>query len=240
MGTAVGVCGSMERIPVFQLQPQGGEGDCQIFALDQHIVRDFQVDRGEVPDGLNAAGNQTVADLLRLLLGHGDDADADIVIAAEGFQPVHGIDGLAAFGVVHGGVDIETRKNIQPGFFETAVIQQRLPQLAGTHQNAAGGGGEVQVFFNILDQTLPGTTGPAFALVGDPGKVLTDLNMPQSHGVGNGGGGNGDRLLRQRPQMIQVNRQPLQQPSGNESRFHVIPPHGCCIPGNRKSSSHQN
>lgn len=240
MGTAVGVCGSMERIPVFQLQPQCGQGACQIFALDQHIVRDFQVDRGEVPDRLDAAGHQTVADCLRLVLGNGDDADADIVIATEGFQPVHGINGLAAFGLMDGGTNIEACQYIQTGFFKTVVVHQRLSQLAGAHKNTAGGGGKIQIFLNIPDQCFPAATGAASAFLGYLGKILADLNMSQAYGIGNGGGGNGDRLLRQRPQMIQVNRQPLQQPSGNESRFHVIPPHGCCIPGNRKSSSHQN
>ena len=98
---------------------------------------------GKIPDGTDAAGYETVADRLGLVIGHGDDADAHIVIPAEAFQPVHWIDGLAAFRVADRWPDVKARQDAQPRFFKAAVIQQRLPQLARAHNDAGRGGDKI-------------------------------------------------------------------------------------------------
>ena len=52
------------RLLFSHLHTQGGQRIRKIFTLDDHMVRDLQIDRGKIPNGGDTAGNQRIADLL--------------------------------------------------------------------------------------------------------------------------------------------------------------------------------
>ena len=57
-----------------------------ILVLHQNAMRHVQMHGCKVPDGLDAVGDQQVADLLRVRGRHGDDADINLLLAANALQ----------------------------------------------------------------------------------------------------------------------------------------------------------
>ena len=59
---------------------------CHVLILHQNVVRHFQMGRGKGPDGLDAAGDQLVSNLLGIVEG-GIDSDEPVILAADDLAP---------------------------------------------------------------------------------------------------------------------------------------------------------
>ena len=147
------------------------------------MLRNLQVDWGKIPDGLDAACHQHVAYCLGIVCGNGNDADAYVIVPAEGFQPFHGIDGLSHSGLFSGRAYVKACHQIQPGILESAVIQQSLPQFTGTYQNGSGFHGAIQISLDIPDQLQTGTSGPPAACVGHLSQFYAPAHLQDSDPV---------------------------------------------------------
>ena len=209
------------RFHEFQLHPQLRQGGGQVLVLDQNVIGNVQMHRGEIPDGLHTAGDQAVADILGAVRRNGNDADADLIALAEGLQPCHGIDGLPLLRQFPGGLKVKACHHIQSGLIKAVIIQQRTAQLPGAHNDGTGFRGEVQVFLNIQNQLLPAASGPAPSRMGDLRQILAHLHLAHTQGIGQGGSGNmGGGIFRHALQVAQIAGQTLQHRLGNFSSFH--------------------
>ena len=150
--------------------------------------------RRKCPDGLDTAFDQLIANRLSMLFRHGDDAHQHFMLPAERLQLIHGINGLAVFGMVHRRLHIKTRQNVQAVFVKAAVTQQCLTQLAGADENSICRIVVAQELLDIIDQALPQVTDLRAAAVGNHGQVLAHLDFTHAQSVGQSCGGNIRRL----------------------------------------------
>ncbi len=106
------------------------------FVLDEDVVWHVQVLGGEIPDGEDPVADEQIADALSLLCRDGDDADLDLVAAADLAEARQVHDGLAALGGADDSVIfIKRRDDIEAVLRKAGIPQQRAAKLARADQN---------------------------------------------------------------------------------------------------------
>ena len=113
-----------------ELQPVPAE-TYSVFVLDEDVVWHVQVLGGEIPDGEDPVADEQIADALGLLCRDGDDADLDLVAAADLAEARQVHDGLAALGGADDSVVfIKRRDDIEAVLRKAGIPQQRAAKLA--------------------------------------------------------------------------------------------------------------
>ena len=116
-----------------------GEGSSHVFVLDEDVVWHVQVLGGEIPDGEDPVADEQIADALGLLCRDGDDADLDLVAAADLAEARQVHDGLAALGGADDSVVfIKRRDDIEAVLRKAGIPQQRAGADSPAAKNRRG------------------------------------------------------------------------------------------------------
>ena len=131
--------------------------------------------------------------------------------AAELFQFCNVINRLAFIRLIHFGIPVKSRHNVQTILIKATVGHQRLTQLACTDENRIGHIVIAQKLLNVFNKRFPEITDLGTASIGNHGKILTNLNLTHAQGIGQRCCRNmGRGILRHILQICQVSGQPLQ------------------------------
>ena len=140
---------------VRQVLGQQRQRRSHILIVHQNVRRNIQMLRRKIPDRADAALDQQVAHMLRVLCRDGDDADLHLVAAADLVQTGHVHDRLAAFAHADDGVVcVERRHDVQPVLGKAAVAEQRAAELARADEDGLVRVAVAQKALNIRDQTF--------------------------------------------------------------------------------------
>ncbi len=192
-----------------------------VLVLHQNVGGHVQMGGGEIPDGLDAPGNQQIGNALGALGGDSDDAHKHLVGAAEFGQLRQIVNGLTLLGPLDLGSDVEGGQNVQAVLVEALIAHQGLPQLARADEHGVGGVVVAQKLLDVVDQGLPLVADLGPSAVRHHGQILANLHLAHIQGVGKRRGGNiGRRTLRHIFQVRQIAGQTLQHGLGYFLLFH--------------------
>src|SRR5919197_6274998 len=88
-----GLTDEVHRGPALLVERENLQLRGEVDLAQEDPVRDLQVRRGEVEDGVDPSGHQPVADLLRRDRRGGDDPDCDLLLLDDPVQIVDVLDG---------------------------------------------------------------------------------------------------------------------------------------------------
>ena len=193
-----------------------GEGSSHVFVLDEDVVWHVQVLGGEIPDGEDPVADEQIADALGLLCRDGDDADLDLVAAADLAEARQVHDGLAALGGADDSVVfIKRRDDIEAVLRKAGIPQQRAAKLARADQNGIVCVAVAQKLLDIGDQRGTIIADLRAAAGGNERKILAHLHLAHMKPRRKRRGGDIDAAaVRHGFQIGQIGRQALKRCAG--------------------------